>query len=426
MLASRVITVLSTGVASILIARELGPAGRGAVAVAVNFILLFSFFGNVGLISANRYFVARDARARGDIVANSICLTILLGLALVGIEMAMKVATPQLFRGLTTAELVLTAIGIPAALGAQLMRSILLGEGRTVAYNLTDVMFGFAYLAVLLVGLRAYNFGTLGVIAAVVGNQVGTCLVALILVLIRGAPRRADLGLAAKMIKYALRAYLAALAAYVVIRMDLLLVNGFLGSRWAGEYGVAVNLADMLYVFPAIMALNLFTRIAQGASHAATALVFRVVAVTYGVICLLAAGLAGPVIQVLYGPEYAHAAALFVLLIPGLFGLGLLNLLAQHFAGSGFPVRAVTVWVPGVLLVLGLDIGLIPVYGAYVASVASTLSYTLVLVLHMRMFAQEAGGLSVLRPRVRETATIIFDLLGARRDKTVRVSGGPA
>jgi antigen flippase len=426
MLASKAIAVLTAGVASVLIARDLGPAGRGAVAVAANFITLFAFFGNVGLISANSYFVARDPRTRGDVVANSICLSLLLGLALVGIELALKAVIPQLFRGLNTAELVLIAIGIPAALGAQLLRSILLGEGRTVAYNATDVVLGLAYLAALLVGLKVYSFGTLGVIAAVAGNQVGACVLVLILVLIRGAPRRVDLALASQMMKYAGRAYLAALAAYVVIRVDLLLVNAFLGSRWAGQYGVAVNFADMLYVFPAIMALNLFPRIARGASYLATALVFRVVAVSYGVMCLLAAALAEPVIHVLYGPAYAPAAPLFVLLIPGLFGLGLLNLLAQHFAGSGFPVRAVIIWLPGVLLVVGLDVGLLPVYGAYVASVASSLAYTLILVLHMRMFAEEAGGVGLLRPRVRETATVIRDLYRAWRRGTIGASGEAA
>ncbi len=424
MLASKAVLVLSAGVGSIAVARALGPSGRGDVAVAVSFIALLAYLGNVGLVSANQYFVARDGDTRARIVANSLWLSAALGLALIGITLALKLWVPQLLTGLDGLELALVAIGIPAALAAMLFRSILLGEGRTVAYNGSDVVIGLLFLGALFLGLLVFNFGTLGVIALVVGNQVAACGTAVALVVARGGPGRADWPLARGMVKYAMRAYLAALAAYLVIRVDLLLVNAYLGNEQAGQYAVAVNLADMLYLFPAIVALNLFPRIARGATYEATALVFRVVAISYGVVCLMAALLAYAAVGFVYGSEFTGAIPLFLWLVPGLFSLGLLNILAQHFAGTGYPLRAVIVWLPGVVVVLGLDLALIPVYGAYVASIASSIGYTLVLILHMRLFAETPGGYAQLRPRFREAARTLYRAIPGRHGTAFGAGGG--
>jgi O-antigen/teichoic acid export membrane protein len=44
--------------------------------------------------------------------------------------------------------------------------------------------------------------------------------------------------------------------------------------------------------------------------------------------------------------------------------------------------------------------------GAYVASIASSVAYAILLILHMRMFAREIGGFAKLRPRVGETVAM--------------------
>ena len=60
--------------------------------------------------------------------------------------------------------------------------------------------------------------------------------------------------------------------------------------------------------------------------------------VVYGALCVVSFVLAGPAIRLIYGPQFHAAIELYLWLVPGVFCLGMLSILSQHFAGRGFPV----------------------------------------------------------------------------------------
>jgi O-antigen/teichoic acid export membrane protein len=214
--------------------------------------------------------------------------------------------------------------------------------------------------------------------------------------------------LARRMIGYGARAYVVTLVAFLLIRVDLLLVNGIQGATAAGQYSIAVALADALYLLPATVALNLFARVARGSADRDMSLsVFQLVAVVYLIVCLISAPLAGPAISLLFGAAYHPAVELFLLLLPGIYCLGLLNVIAYHFAGHGMPRELILVWIPGLVINLALDITLLPHHGTWVASVASTVAYAVVCLLHIRMFARDLGGWSRLRPTIAGTSSTV-------------------
>ena len=141
------------------------------------------------------------------------------------------------------------------------------------------------------------------------------------------------------MLRYGFRVYIALLVSLLVIRLDLLLVNAFLGSDEAGLYSVAAALADGMFVLPMVIGLNLFTRVARGDPDRATAEIFRSVAVLYGLFCLATVPVAGLGIRAIFGESYADAEALYYWLLPGIFCLGMLTILSQHFAGRRVSAR---------------------------------------------------------------------------------------
>jgi O-antigen/teichoic acid export membrane protein len=220
--------------------------------------------------------------------------------------------------------------------------------------------------------------------------------------------RPLDSALARRMIGYGARAYLITLIAYMLIRIDLLLVNDIQGARAAGQYSIAVALADALYLLPTAVAVNLFARVARGSAGRDLSLdVFHLVAVGYLIICALAAPLAGPLITLLFGAAYHPAISLFLWLLPGVYCLGVLNVIAYHFAAHGMPRELVLVWIPGLAINLALNVTLLPHNGTYVASIASTVAYALVLILHLRMFARDLGSWSPLRPTLAGTTSLV-------------------
>lgn len=407
MLGTRTVVLLLSTATSVVVARALGPSGRGLVAVAFSFALLLTQFGTLGLVTANPYFAAKEPDALGRIVSNSLWLAAGIGAMLAALGAVVKLVVPSVVRGLGWEEVGVVLLGIPAALAGMFLHSILLGEGRTGTYNVAEVSLAILTFVAMAVGLLKFNVGVLGALVLMVSSYLVSALVYLV-ILLRHRPQLTwpDTRLVARMLRYAGRVYLATVLAYVVVRVDLLLMNGVLGADDAGLYAVAVALADGMLVLPAVVSINLFARVARGAELEASARAFRLAAIIFGGVCLAAIPLAAPGIELLFGPRFAGADELFYWLLPGIFCFGMLNILSHHFAGRGFPLEAALVWFAGLAVNLVINI-LFLARGAFVAPLASSVAYLLLLVLYMGMFAREAGGYAVMRPRLTEFRELV-------------------
>ncbi len=402
--------VLALNVAgTIVVARTLGPAGRGAVAVAFAFTLLIIQFGTFGLQSANPYFAARDPKRLGDIFGNTLWLAVGLGTLLAAAGLVISQLFPALLRGLDILEIVVVLVGVPAALANQLLQSILLAEGRMVVYNAVELTMAVVVFVGLVVGLGILSFGVLGAITLMVSvNVAGSLAFAWSLRHHRPTRRGPDLQLMRVMLRYGTRIYLAGLFAYLVGRVNLLVVNSYLGGVAAGEYSISLAIADGLHLLPTVVALNLFPRVAKGEPSGDTARAFRSLCLVYGLLCLITIPLASPAIHLLYGPAFSDAIPIYYWMVPGIFSYGMISVLAYHFAGRGFPREALLVWIPGLLLNFALVFPLLAEHDSVnVAAIAASVSYTLILILHMRMFARESGSYRVLIPRPREAIELV-------------------
>ena len=412
MFSSKVTLLVLNLAGSIIAARALGPTDRGTFAVAFSLTALLIQLGSFGLTTANPYFAARDPRSRSAIVTNSLWLAAALGALLIGIGVGLKALAPVTVEGVSWEELLVALVGIPAALVTLFLHSVLLGEGRTVAYNAYEVLLGALSVMALAIGFFVFDMGVLGALLVMLGGHFAGAITWFVL-LRRHAQRlaRPDPRLAWEMLNYGGRIYLAALIYYLIVRLDLLLVNSYQGATETGLYSVTVALGDALYLIPLAVAVNLFPRIARGGSHQMTAEVFRSMLVIYGAACLLSVPLAEPAVRLLYGSDFEGAVELWYWLVPGIFCLGMLNILSHHFAGKGFPIEAGLIFLPGLVLNLGINLVFLG-EGTYVAALASTIAYALLLFLHMRLFVREAGRWSSFRPRVREVVAFVRQALG--------------
>jgi O-antigen/teichoic acid export membrane protein len=156
------------------------------------------------------------------------------------------------------------------------------------------------------------------------------------------------------------------------------MLGPMLGIAMVGQVSVATYLAEWLWYVPSILNNLLF---AASAADARTRQVEQIARATRSLVALLVptcivlmcAGKA--LVTVLYGPPYAEAGTLFVLLLPGATALALHLVVDSYFAGSGFP--AVTIWAPGLALALkvALNLVFVPRYGAVGAVCISSLIY---------------------------------------------------
>jgi O-antigen/teichoic acid export membrane protein len=388
----------------VAVSRELGPSGQGLFAVAYSLTLMLAQLGGLGLTTANPYFAAREPQRSRSIVSNSLWFAVGLGVLLIAAGLVLRAVAPDALQGLGWEPLVVTLVGVPGALAALFLQSILLGEGRMVAYNGVEAVQAALTLAALLVGFAAFDLGLTGALAVLTISRYAA--VAAYLALLAPPSVPLDAALARRMLGYGLRAYVAIVVSFLVIRLDLLLVNGYLGATEAGLYSVAATIADGMFVLPMVVALNLFPRVARSGTHEQTAEVFRSLAVLYGAVCLLTIPLA-QAIPLVFGEAFEGSISLYYWLLPGIFCLGMLTVLAHHFAGRGYPREAAAIWFVGLALNIAINVAFLPGRGAWVASLASSIAYAVLLALHLWLFVREAGSLDVLRPRAGEIVRMV-------------------
>ncbi|MBI4241772.1 MAG: polysaccharide biosynthesis C-terminal domain-containing protein, partial [Candidatus Rokubacteria bacterium] len=189
------------------------------------------------------------------------------------------------------------------------------------------------------------------------------------------------------------RSYLSSLFAFLIIRSDMLLVNYFLGAAQAGIYAVAVNLTDLLLVFPTAVGTMLFPRVSARPEDegSLTAAACRHTAAGMTVFCLVAGVLAQPLILLLYGRAFGGAAAPFLLLLPGILALSLEIIFMNDLAGRGLPPIVIVVPAVGLVLNLILNLAFIPRFGLLAAAASSSLAYGAMLAIAWTAFARRTA-----------------------------------
>jgi O-antigen/teichoic acid export membrane protein len=409
MLGAKLCVLVFGAAVTIIVARSLGPSGRGSLASIYALMTLLVQLGTAGIVSANPYFAGREPHLRPRIAGNSLWLAGALGPAMALVGVAVKLVAPGALADVSWPELAVGMLAVPIMLSSVFLQSILLAEGRTVLYNGVDASTALITVALISTVLSLAGASVVLALSLLIGPQVLALGVYIYAMRRHGRTLKPlDRPLARRMIGYGARAYVITLFAYLLIRVDLLLVNGIQGARAAGQYSIAVAVADALDLLPLSVCVNLFARLARGSVGREVSLgVFHLVAVAYLIVCAIAALLAGPAITLLFGHAYHPAISLLLWLLPGVYCFGLLNMIAYYFAAQGMPREMIVAWIPGLALNLALDLVLLPHHGTYVASLASSVAYALVLILHLRMFARDVGSWSRLRPTVAGTIAIL-------------------
>src|SRR5437867_4574809 len=137
--ATRVFLIGAGVVASVLVARTLGPEGRGLYAVAGALAGVGVQFGNLGLHSANTYFAARDRSLLPRLAGNSLAVSAALGAAAIALLWSAAVLRPDIVP-LGGPLLLLVSASIPIGLGYLLLQNLLIGVQEVRAFNRIEIV----------------------------------------------------------------------------------------------------------------------------------------------------------------------------------------------------------------------------------------------------------------------------------------------
>jgi len=382
----------------IVIARWLGPDGFGVYAVVNVTVALALQVGSAGLPSANTYFIARDRETVGPVWANAIAFALVIGSLLAAAVLALAWLRPSMFGGVSTRLLVIAAISIPFQLLFILNLNVLLALDRIRQLNLFDGLLPALVLVNAVVALILLHRQLTFLIA--LNTIVGSVLSLVLMIYLRkiithqkdSRALRPNAQLLKTMLAYGVKFYVSIMAGTIILRADLLIVNRFRGAAEAGVYGIASQFSFLLLMLPGVIATLLFPRVAatQDDRGEFAVLVTRHTTVVMLMTCLGAVALAY-LLPFIYGANFGDATFQLLILLPGIFLMGLESVLVQHFTGTGLPAAIPWFWVITVAFNIGLNLLIVPTFGARGAAVNSTLSYALIFLLVAIYFRIKTG-----------------------------------
>jgi O-antigen/teichoic acid export membrane protein len=366
-------------ITSVIVARILGPEGRGLYAVAATIAALGVQFGNLGLHASNTYYVAQRPDLLSSLMGNT--LVVSFGAGSLGSIVTLSILSkwPHLVQ-IEGSLLILALVTIPFGLAYLLFQNLLIGIQDIHSFNRIEV--GHRLLTLVLMG------GVVFLHAANVETLFSAILVALFFSFVwcfRQLKSRFSTRLSLSFslfkthIRYGLKAYVAALFAFLVLRADLLIIQYMLGAEQVGFYSVAVSICDLMYLIPTVIGTILFPKLSAMQDNEDRWAFARKVIWRMGggmiLLSFLIVIFSKPLIYLLYGKDFSSSVPPLVWLTPGIVMLSMNTIFMNYFASMGMPW--VTVYSPAfaALLNIGLNIQFVPVLGIVGASLASDIAY---------------------------------------------------
>jgi O-antigen/teichoic acid export membrane protein len=393
---ARVAVLACALVSSVLLARTLGPEGRGLFALVILLPELATTFGLLGLDHANVVYAGLEPNSRRALVWHSAVVAALLGgstsLVLVGYVVFGSPGLATLQRAPVSYQLLTLSI-IPFAMAVEYWGSIIRGMNHISLNNKFEMATKLTSIILLFVALIWLGWGVVGGIAVHVTMTLVSFVITLLILKRLGVWGRPtfDRALWRQTRQFAFPAYFATVLSYLNYRVDQIIIAALLPTEQLGFYVLAVSLAERLWLVTGVVANALLPHITNSAERDPTLSVevARHVVLWTGVGCAFVFIAAKPIVTILFSPAFIEVVSPLRYLLPGV----LLASCGKILIGELLARKKVAcmVWMTGVSAGFNIvgNLVLIPYLGISGAALASTLSYALLSVLQSVSFFQE-------------------------------------
>lgn len=397
-----------------LIARALGPDGRGELAAILAPLMFVPIIAMLGLA---QYATREVARATQPGAILGTIGAVLLAIGALGTALAVPLA--EFFAdGRQTVEtfLIVGFAILPVSLIGQLLIAVTVGMeewGSVMLSRLIPPVMGL----IGVVGLYAAGALTVASAATVtIVSSVAQIAPGLFVAARRSNRLRVSRRLAKDGLSFGLKAWATQLSSSLNARLDQVMMVRLVPSRELGLYAVGVNAASVAPLFTQALVVPLAVRVARGDAHL-VGRALRTALAASAVIAAILAVLVPVALPLLFGPAFSDAVIMTqILLVAGIPGAGS-AVLTSSLAAAGRPGPGAAAQVVGLAITIpGLLIALPALGGkgaALVTAVVSSAIFASLLPVGKREFRLPLSELLI--PRVRDVRWALDQLPRRRR-----------
>jgi O-antigen/teichoic acid export membrane protein len=364
-------------VGSILLARLLGPADRGLLALMLSVVTFTYALVSLGLPISVEYHAKRAAA--GALVGNTLAYAAALAALLVPAFWFLREPIADMFaRGGGGETWVLVGVLVPLTFLQWTSANQLSGDLRFGAFNALFAASRAMYLIVVILLLTVAGLGvSAGLLATIAGSLV--MIAGGLGILLRGAELRFDRGLLKNLARYGARLQVGSLFQLLGTRLDLFVLQLFRPLSQVGYYVVAQVVAELVTRLASAFQSSVLPLVASETQGDRQSRTTAVALRHHGILAgagIVAIAIFGPLLILFgFGSEFGPAIVPMLILLPGLWFLGAGTVVVADLSGRGRPGTASLLSAVTVVVTVALDFALIPPFGVRGAAIASTLAY---------------------------------------------------
>lgn len=373
------ITLLGSFLMSIMLARLLGPAGKGLVASLFVMPHLLTGLADLGIRQSAAYEIGRKQYSPQEVFSSSLILWLISSILSISILIGYYAFfTEELF----SVELMTVAIiFLPVKILDTYYYGIHQGLQQIETINTRHILAFLGRFIWIVIFVWLINGEELGAASAMLVSSIVIGLYSFfktkdILSFSFKYVSKLPYKLLKKGIVYALALFIL----YLNYRIDILLLTPYVSSGDIGIYSTGSSLAELIWQLPSAIAIVLFASSAnKGDDEAAVKESIRILRVSLFIVTISAvvfASISRWVVPFLYGNAFIESSTIINLLLPGVVMIIIVQILHATMSGRGYPLMGFSALVVAIALNIILNLVIIPKYGINGAAVASTISYT--------------------------------------------------
>jgi O-antigen/teichoic acid export membrane protein len=194
---------------------------------------------------------------------------------------------------------------------------------------------------------------------------------------------------------FGFKAHFSNILSFINYRADMFIISMFLTPAAVGLYGVAVSIAEKLWIVSQAISSVLYPVISSSNNdenkNRLTSVISRIVlfvSIIGGIVFYFLSNL---IFNLLFGAEFSESSTILKMLLPGIILFSVDRILSNDLAGRGKPELNMYTSIFTVVSNIILNIVLIPKMGIAGAAYSTSITYSLSSIIKMILFKRSTG-----------------------------------
>lgn len=391
---TKIILLFGSFIVSVLLARLLGPEGKGIITAIFIVPNLIVSLADLGVRQASAYFIGKKIYPIEEVLSSSLFLWFISSTLSIGIVLAYYSASYVEDYGWLLIAIALSTI--PINLLITYLTGIMQGTQRIGTINLNALLNFVVNFSSVILLVWFFKLGVLGgALVNLVVIMMSLFYLSSNIIKISKIRIKYIKPIPQELFKKGITYSLALFILNLNYRVDIIFLEKLTSASEVGIYSVGTSLAELIWQLPAAVSLVLFSKSANSKNDIEArnraAKILRMSLPILSLICIVFALISKFFVTIIYGQDFRQSAEIINILLPGVLIITISKILHPDMAARGYPLYGLFAFIGPLIVNVLLNIIWVPQYGMYGAAWASTISYSIGGLIYGMVYAKKEG-----------------------------------